>query len=244
MPMIALNIQPKDTSVLDLCPLVRAAEMTLQYAIEHDGIELTRTKAFKRIFVHWAAEHFDWPGMGYEDLFQYNKVLNEYEFPPLDMVHFLLIKLKLGRHYKGKFKATRRGAKMLSDRWQLFADLVPFFVFNIDHSSYSRSSDGAPVGSWGIWLNVINVEADYGADEKHLFQAFFGYEASWGQGNLPEAAMFLLCVLRPLEWVGLLDQVEHKDPSGLIERHYFKSQLWRSVLELETDAMLTPIWKH
>jgi len=58
-------------------------------------IGLTKTKAFKRTFVHWAAENFDWPGRSYDELFRYNKVLNEYEFPPLELLHFLLIALKL-----------------------------------------------------------------------------------------------------------------------------------------------------
>jgi hypothetical protein len=111
--MIAFRTLPNDTPELDLCPLLRAAQMTLQYAVEHDGIELTQTKAFKRVFVHWAAEHFDWPGMGYEELFRYNKVLNEYDFQPLEVTHFLLKALKLGRHYKGRLKPQNKGP-----RWQ------------------------------------------------------------------------------------------------------------------------------
>ena len=58
------------------------ALLTLQYAHEHGSIGLTKTKAFKRVFVHWAVEHFDWPGKSAEEMFRYNKVINEYEFPP------------------------------------------------------------------------------------------------------------------------------------------------------------------
>jgi len=50
---------------------------------DHGTIGLTKTKAFKRVFVHWAVEQFDWPGFGAEEMFRYNKVINEYEFPPL-----------------------------------------------------------------------------------------------------------------------------------------------------------------
>ncbi|MDW3118602.1 MAG: hypothetical protein R8G60_13105 [Roseovarius pacificus] len=241
--MIAFNTLPDDASVLDLCPLLRTAQMTLQYAVEQDGIGLTQTKAFKRVFVHWAAEHVDWPGMGYEELFRYNKVLNEYEFPPLEMTHFLLTQLKLGRHYKGIFKATKRGTELATQRGKLFAELIPFFVLNIDHSSYSRFED-PPFGNWDTWLNVINVEADHGADEKHLFRTFYGYEASWVSGNWREAAVFSSCVLKPLEWAGLLDHAETKGEEGITERHYFKTDLWRSALSLETDAMLKPMQRH
>lgn len=217
--------------------------MTLQYAIEHDGIGLTQTKAFKRVFVHWAAEHFDWPRMSREELFRFKKALNEYEFPPLEITHFLLIKLKLGRHYKGDFKVTKRGAKLATQHGQLLAEMIPFFLLNIDHSSYSRFEE-TPVGKWEIWLNVINVEADHGADEKKLFCTFYGYEASWTAGNWREAAVFSSCVLKPLEWAGLLNHTEAKGADGITERHYFKTDLWRSALSLETDALLKPVQLH
>ena len=29
-------------------------------------------------------------------MFRYNKVINEYEFPPLEVLHYLLITLRLG----------------------------------------------------------------------------------------------------------------------------------------------------
>ena len=46
--------------------------------------------------------------MGFDELFRVNKVLNEYDFVPLELLHFLLIERKLGRHYKGAFKLTKR----------------------------------------------------------------------------------------------------------------------------------------
>jgi len=52
-----------DCPDLSYSPLLRAARLTLKYAQDHGAIGLTKTGAFKRVFVHWAAEHFDWPGM-------------------------------------------------------------------------------------------------------------------------------------------------------------------------------------
>ena len=46
--------------------MLRAALLTLQYAQDHGSIGLTKTKAFKRVFVHWAVEHFAWPGKSAE----------------------------------------------------------------------------------------------------------------------------------------------------------------------------------
>lgn len=241
--MISFRPLRQDAPELDLCPLLRAAQLTLEYANAHDGIDLTKGKAFKRVFVRWAAEHFRWPGMGHEELFRYNKVLNEIDFPPLEVTHVLLKALNLGRHYKGRFIVTKQGLTLATDRGDLFAELIPFYLFRMDHSSYSRIGN-LPMGNWDIWLNVINVEADHGAAEKHLFKAVYGYQANWADANWREAAGFAACVLKPLEWAGFLDCISASGKDGFTEHHYVKTQLWRRVLELDTDYLLKPILQH
>ena len=154
--MIEFRQLPNDHPDLAHSPMLRAALLTLQYAQEHGSIGLTKTKAFKRIFVHWAVEHFGWPGQSAEEMFRYNKVINEYEFPPLEVLHYLLISLRLGRHYKGEFRLTKRGVDLAQSPGRLFAELIPHFVLRIDHSSYQRFDD-RPFGKWDVWMNVINV---------------------------------------------------------------------------------------
>ena len=61
--MIDFRQLPDDHPDFAYSPLLRAAVQTLQYAEDNGGIGLTQTKAFKRTFVKWAAEHFGWPGM-------------------------------------------------------------------------------------------------------------------------------------------------------------------------------------
>ena len=78
---------------LRLSPLLRAAKLTLDYVLAYGPIPLTPTMAFKRVFVNWAAEQFHWPGMTAADLSRVNKVLNEQDFPPLEMLHHLLLDL-------------------------------------------------------------------------------------------------------------------------------------------------------
>lgn len=91
--MIDFRTLPDDHPDLAHSPLLRAALLTLRYAQDHGAIGLTKTKAFKRVFVHWAVENFDWPGSSAEEMFRYNKVINEYEFPPLEVLHYLLTDL-------------------------------------------------------------------------------------------------------------------------------------------------------
>ncbi|MET4130003.1 hypothetical protein [Roseovarius sp. MBR-6] len=55
--MIEFRTLPDDHPDLAHSPLLRAALLTLRYAQEHGAIGLTKTKAFKRVFVHWAVEN-------------------------------------------------------------------------------------------------------------------------------------------------------------------------------------------
>ncbi len=240
--MIEFRRLSDDDPVLAYSPLLRAARLTLEYVEDNGAISLTNTKAFKRVFVHWAAEHFDWPGRGYDDLFRYKKVLNEYDFTPLELVHFLLIRLKLGHHNKGAFRLTQRGKEFGRSPSQLFIEMIPYYLLQIDHSSYSRLDD-APIGNWDVWLNVMNVEIDQGATEKQVYGAFYGEGPDWDNSGWREMAAFSSCVLRPLEWAGLI--VEQEDTlDGRVDRHCFKTPLWRAALRLDTDDQLEPVLRH
>lgn len=237
--MIAFRPLVDDHPDLTQSPMLRAAVLTLQYAQQHGAIGLTKTKAFKRVFVHWAVEAFAWPGKSAAEMFRYSKVINEFEFPPLEVLHALLIAQRLGQHYKDEFRLTKRGAELAQTPGRLFAELIPFFLFRIDHASYSRL-DVAPFGTWDVWLNVINVEVDHGATERRLYGALFGEGPDWDNAGWRKMAAFSSCVLRPLEWAGLLVQTDEKCQGKLV-RHVFKTPLWRTVLSLDTDSMLQPI---
>ena len=175
-------------------------------------------------------------------MFRYNKVINEFEFPPLEVLHQLLIALRLGRHFKGEFRPTKRGVELGQAPGRLFAELIPFFVLKIDHASYARF-DERPFGKWDVWMNVINAEVDHGTTERALFAAFYGEEHDWDNAGWREMAAFSSCVLRPLEWAGLLVQTrEARDGKHL--HHVFKTPLWRSAMRLDTDNLLRPVLVH
>lgn len=237
--MIEFRKLADDHPDLGQSPLLRGALLTLQFAREHGSIGLTKTKAFKRVFVHWAVEHFDWPGKSAEEMFRYQKVINEHEFPPLELLHFLLISLRLGRHYKGEFRVTARGAELADSPGRLFAELIPHFVLQIDHASYARFDD-RPVGSWDIWMNVINIEADHGTTEAGLFENFYGEPHDWHTAGWREMGAFSSCVLRPLAWAGLISEIREGDLGSRVS-HVFKTPLWRSAIRLKTDVQLSPI---
>lgn len=237
--MIAFRVLPDDHPDLAHSPLLRAARLTLQYAHQHHAIGLTQTKAFKRVFVHWAVDQFDWPGAGAEEMFRFAKVINEHEFSPLAVLHDLLVARRIGRHFKGEFRLTRRGTELSQAPGELFADLIPFFVCEFDHPAFARFAQ-RPLGNWDIWLNLINLEADHGTTEKALFAAFYGQEHDWDNAGWREIAAFSSCVLRPLEWAGLLVQ-NREERDGKHIHHVFKTPLWRSSMKLNTDHLLRPL---
>ena len=138
--MIAFREIDDADPALAFSPLVRGMEKTFAWIGEHGGIPLTPSKAFKRVFVHWAAAAFDWPGHTEADIFAVNKILNEPDFAPLMVLHDLMIAMKLGRHYKGEFRLTKAGQALVGHPGRIFGAVVPFFLFQINHASMSRSS--------------------------------------------------------------------------------------------------------
>jgi hypothetical protein len=48
------------------------------------------------------------------------------------------------------------------------------------------------------------------------------------------------CVLRPLEWAGLLTETREVR-KGKHVHHVFKMPLWRSAMRLDTDGELQPV---
>ncbi|MFT7370816.1 MAG: hypothetical protein ACI94O_002143 [Octadecabacter sp.] len=113
--------------------MLRVAQLTLHYTQGHGQIGLTKTSAFKRAFVKWAAEHFDWPSKSHDELSIMNKVLNEYDFPPLELLHFISVQMKLAQRYKDEFHITKRGTALLKSLAALFTAVIPFYVFEIDN---------------------------------------------------------------------------------------------------------------
>ena len=239
--MIGFHQLSDDDPELTHSPLLRAALLTLQYAQSYGPIGLTKTGAFKHVFVQWAAEHFDWLGCSRNKLIKVNNVLNEDDFPPLELLHHTLLGMKLARHYKGEFRIARRGAKLLKSPAALFIEVIPFFLFNVDHVAYSRFRNG-PVGSWNVWLNMLNVEVEDGANAHQLYGVCYGL-AQDDLSGWRDLSAFRQCVLDPLYWSGLLFEVE-LELQPLRQIQYFKTPLWRATLELDTNDLLEPIQLH
>lgn len=237
-----IRFQPisDDDPVLAHSPMLRGAVKTLDYVTEHGSIGLTPSKNFKRYFVNWAVKEFEWPGCTEGDLFRVNKVLNEYDFPPLALLHDLLIHLKMGRHYRNAFRITKAGQELVGRSGKLFGILTPFYVFEVNHSS--RTSEKL-LGNWDIFLNVLNVEAEDGISVDELRRVLYGPRPSNQQGIDIVTLDLFEQVFRPLSWTGLLS--EHRSGHDFLrDRLYIKTPLWKAALKLETDPMVSKAVRH
>lgn len=239
--MIAFREIDDADPVLARSPVVRGLEKTFAWIGEHGGIPLTPSKAFKRVFVHWAAAALDWPGYTEADLFAVNKVLNEWDFSPLMLLHDLMIEMKLGRHYKGEFRLNKGGHELVGRPGRIFGDVVPVFLFRVDHAGLSRFGDAPLPGDWNIFLNVLNVETEDGATGAELRRLFYG-EPETGFDAMMSG--LYTQVLRPLCWAGLLEKQEGPGRYRAEDALFVKTPLWNAGLILDTDAKVAPATRH
>lgn len=241
--MISLHPIADPAGAMRRSPMLRAVCLTLNYIAEHGPIGLTATGALKRYIVEWAVDSFDWPFYTAADLYAVNKVLNERDFPPLAIMHDVLLSAKLARHKKGALHITRLAEKLRSDPAALWALLARRFLFATDHTGYTRFGD-RPIGNWDIFLNVINVEAQQGVSEDWLCHLLYAPGKTDGQhDDIRIKAALFIHVLRPLCWMGLLEEV--RSGAGFKrEEHYFKTEIWREVFKLDTDIHLDPVTHH
>ncbi|MFT5775385.1 MAG: hypothetical protein ACI9NG_001341 [Hyphomonas sp.] len=238
------QLQPvrNDEPALEGAPMIGAAQKLLAYLFEHETIGLTQTKAFQRKFVHWAARDFSWPGWEEEKLFSVNKVLNEYDFPPLEALHVVLLKLKLIRHHKLTCRLTNAGRAVAGKPGDLFNLIAPFYLFQIDHAASSRIPEPL-LGSWSVFLGVLNVEAAQGVTCGALREILYGPP---DPAELYDrmAGMIWSQVLNPLCWLGLLAEFKTDEHQHLVDRQYVTTGLWEEAFSFPFDLGRTSLTRQ
>jgi hypothetical protein len=232
--MIDLNSHITEADLLS-SPLCANAMKLMMYAHETGGIPLTKSGAFNRKFVHWAAVEFDWKDYTADRLYQVNKVLNEDDFLPLMVMHDLLGMAKIGRHYKGKFVLTPKGRKLIGDHGQLQQILFQTLLYEYNLGNLDRiPDDNHP--DWEIYMGVIDQEVQDWVTIGHMRNVFYGMETEKGDVYSPEfrAAMwFSLRVVRPLVWLGLLESETRDFRSPIYETKIRKTPLWSKWLRFD-----------
>lgn len=218
--------------------MLTATLKTFAYIEANGPIELTPAKALRRYFVEWAAEAFAWPHYGTDYLYDLNKVLNERDFTPLMILHDVWLGARLVRHFKGKMVLTKAGKALSQQPAILWAVLTNYFLCEFDHTAHTRFDDRLQ-GNWGVFLNILNIEAQTGLSEDRFASLVTGLTEEGLRLDHYFRPLVYVHVLRPLTWAGLLH--EHREG---IERLFIKTPLWQAALKLESDDFLTPTTRH
>jgi hypothetical protein len=181
----------------------------LRCATDPGGIGLTKSGAFNRRFVTWAVDEFRWPHYTAADLAVVNRVLNEEDVPPLSYLHELLSAAKLIRHAKHHVLLTKTGREHLGQPGRLQVVLFETFFTRFDFAARERWPFEMPDADTFHFLAVIHTQlADwvgYPAFASYCLPIF-----ALRRGTPEEDAMFYLAIrlVRPLTWLGLLEQDE------------------------------------
>jgi hypothetical protein len=226
--MIEFHAPAHDAPELLLSPVYRASLLTLRHLAETGPIGLTPSKALKRYFVTLAADEFNWPDYTASDLYALNKVLNEQDFPPLVVLHDLLLATKLARHRKGFLHITKMGKDLLEHSGSLWLLLAQHFLLTAGHDDYLDVE-------WVSVLKALNFAADAWITDKD----FCSHLLSMDEKDYRLKSLAYVHVLRPLCWLGLLHETRDKQS----ERHFTKTALWSLALTFE-DAALPSVMKH
>lgn len=240
-PFIMLN-ESLGRSDLSGSPLAINGMKVLTHAAEDGGITLTKSGAFYRKFVTWAAEDFQWPGYEPEQLYIVNKVLNEPDFMPLAIMHELLVGSRLLRHTKGKALPTKAGKAMIGDHGALQAELFDAFFIALDHGAYERFPIDHDDPDFVHFLGVVQNRLDDWVPMTELAGWCLPIDliTSYRFSPVEDACYYLLSrFVRPLLWLGMIERHPDDDRRLRIEdRRYRKTPLYDLFLHFNfTKAM-------
>ena len=221
---------PGSDLVIATAPMLRAYQTVAAYQVEHGKIGLTKSGAWNRHCIDWVVRRMDFPNWTAEKLYRVNKVLDEYDVPPLEYLRVLLTTLRLGRKMGGGWRLTKPGMALAGDLEAAYSKIAPAFLFRFDHTEGMRIGE-APAGDWGLWLNAINRMPDDGFTLPDLETLLYG--PGWGGGWRGPARGLFSAVAMPLEWVGLLIRT---GSGGIDELLWRRAPLWAAGLEFRNHT--------
>ena len=140
----AIRLEPNLTATEISASAVTAnALFLLRRAAETGGLKLTATGNLSRAMVDDMCGSIECPNYDKDELFRYQKVVNEPDFLPLHFVRILAQAAKLLRTHRGRLVPTRLGKRMLAFEPRLFRPIRARFLA-------SDSSGRHPVVAFGV----------------------------------------------------------------------------------------------
>jgi hypothetical protein len=233
----AIRLEPDLTATEISGSAVTANTLLLLRRAAEGELKLTATGNLSRAVVEEMCGTIQAPDYDKDELFRYQKVINEPDFLPLHFVRILAQAAKLLRTHRGKLIPTPLGRRMLTleQHGPLQAVLFHVALWHVNLAYFDRYMlDSWPQSQVGIILWSLSASAHDWLPRETLTRlsatpVIGVLESQWDFGSSAMEAR----ILRPLVWFGLLEsRSEGRSPTELIQRRlYRKASLFDSFLK-------------
>lgn len=221
-------------------PMVAAARLLLELAVEKGGLILTPAGALKRVDVWHVFDRTEWPGYHKATTLAVNKVINEDDAHGVLFTRIALQAAGLLRKRSGVLKASKAGKALLAPEAApaLLAELFEAVFWKMNLQDF----DGNPIEFWpqhhiGVVLWSLSVTAHGWSSLADLMSACTIMETleDVARPDLPEFAM-VSRVLRPLTWLGLFEGLKEKRHSDRgFDEDFRKAPLFGQLMSFEVE---------
>jgi len=183
--------------------VARNALILLLAASSGAGLKLTETGNLSRTVVAELRDRFTWPEFDRRAAFEFNKVINEADFLPLNFVRHLAQAATLLRRHKGHLKISPAGRRLIE------APNIGALQAVLFHVAF-----------WHFDLGILRRGLHHGWLQGHVGIILWCLSLCRRMtGSRPRAMEAQ--ILRPLQWFGLLEHREEKADSGSFARQHF-----------------------
>src|SRR6266478_4186405 len=224
----AIRLEP-DLGDAEICgsAVTANALILLRRAAQAGGLKLTATGNLSRAVVEDTCGSIEYPNYDKDELFRYQKVINEPDFLPLHFVRILTQAAKLFRTYRGKLVPTPLGRRMLAaeQHGPLQALLFHVALWRLNLAYFDRYAlDSWPLAQVGVILWSLSASAHEWLPRETLTRLCTSpvidvLEWEWDLGSSAMEAR----ILRPFVWFGLLEsRTAGRSPTEVVDRRLYR----------------------
>jgi hypothetical protein len=223
-------------------PMVIAARLLLDRAVQEGGLVLTPAGFLKRADVWHVFDQTEWPGYDKATTLAMNKVINEQDAYGVLFTRVALQASGLLRKRAGVLKATKVAKSMLADEAApaLLGELFQAVFWKMNLQIFDRN----PLEFWpqhhaGLVLWCLSVTAHRWSNAEHLTPlcTIMATIDETVAHDLPGYAMKSR-VLRPLTWLGLMESRTQKRASGWgHDADFRKTPLFDQMLKFRVEMI-------